>query len=296
MARKAVIERDELIETANRMAAEGKQVTALSLLEALGGGSLTTIYKYLAEWEAARPKTAPASGGAEVPDNVQNAFMQTWRVATMEAARETQAAKEKAAEEVKAAQGKFEGALEGIQKLEAQAEQDTAQIEELKARVAELEQSVSQLSNDNAASRATAEQLRHQVKSQQTELDRLHKDFEQDRQAHREQMEKLNADHASAQNKASEQIERLHMDLTEALKKLEQSERDRLEAKIKLEQSQQQAQAAEQNRELANKEREASGKEAAALKGQVEALTAQNSQLLATLASQAQEKRKGKTD
>lgn len=183
MARRAVIDRDELFETANRLAAEGKDVTALALLNALGGGSLTTIYKYLAEWETGRPKTAPAAGGAEIPDAVQNAFMSTWRVATMEAARETAAVKEKAAEDVKAAHKQFEGALEAIQKLEAESENDAAQIETLKQRVSELEPALTAAGNDNAALKATAEQLQQQVKSQQSELDRLHKGIETAQQA-----------------------------------------------------------------------------------------------------------------
>lgn len=271
MARRAVIDRDELIETANTMAAEGRPVTALALLEALGGGSLTTIYKYLSEWEAARPKSAPAGGATELPDNVQNAFMSTWRVATMEAARETAAAKEKAAEEVKAAQSKFDEALQGIQRLEAQTEQDSTLIETLKARVAELEQLVSNLSNDNAGLKATAEQLRHQVKSQQ-------------------------ADHATAQNKATEQLERLRGEASELQKKSEQLERDRQAAQLKLEQADKLAQASELSREQANKERETAVKEAAELKGQAEAMKAQNTQLLAALAEprQSQEKPKGK--
>ena len=47
MARRQPIAPDELFETANRLKAEGKEVTALALLDALGGGSLSTIYKHL---------------------------------------------------------------------------------------------------------------------------------------------------------------------------------------------------------------------------------------------------------
>jgi len=181
MARRAVIDRRELFETASTMAAEGKDVTALALLTALGGGSLTTIYKYLAEWEAARPKLASLSGMPEVPDVVQNAFVSTWRVATMEAARETVAVKEKAAEDLKAAQKQFDGALEAIQKLEVESEQDAAQIEALKLRVSELEAALAVVGNDNSVLKATTEQLREQVKAQQLELERLHKGIQDDR-------------------------------------------------------------------------------------------------------------------
>lgn len=294
MARRAVVERDELMETANRLAAEGKPVTALSLKEALGGGSFNTIYKYLGEWESSRPKSAP-SGNTEMPESVLAAFMSTWRVASMEAARETAAVREKSAEEIKAAQGKFTEALEAIQKLEAQSEEDNAEIEALKAKVQELEQTVGQLSNDNAAVKATSEQLRHQVKSQQAELDRLHKDVDKERAAYREQMEKMNSDHALAQNRATEQIEKLHKERDGLTAKVEQVERDRQAAQLKQEQSQKLAQEADKNRETAIKEREAAIKEAAELRGQSEALKVQNGQLLATLAERpSQEKRKGK--
>src|SRR5208282_2370127 len=110
MARRAVIEREELFRAANDMAADGKPVTALTLLEALGGGSYRTIYKYLKDWEQTREKTTPAATSADVPESVQNAVLSTWRVATMEAAKEVTAVKEKAAEEVKAAQTKLDEA------------------------------------------------------------------------------------------------------------------------------------------------------------------------------------------
>ncbi|OQR42415.1 hypothetical protein BW261_25900, partial [Klebsiella aerogenes] len=61
MARRAVIEREELFDAANTLAADGKPVTALALKDILGGGSFNTIYKYLAEWETSRPKNAPVT-------------------------------------------------------------------------------------------------------------------------------------------------------------------------------------------------------------------------------------------
>lgn len=281
MARRPQIERDELFEVANQMAAEGKPVTALTLLDGLGGGSLRTIYKYLAEWEASRPKKGAAvTNTAEIPDAVQNAFASTWRVAALEASREVLAAKEKAAEDVKAAQNKFDEALEAIQKLETDSERDNAQIEELKARVAELDQQVSDLNKENAAGKATAEQLRHQVKAQQSELDRLHNNHEQDRQAHKEQLAQLSSDHAAAQNKATEQIQSLHKEKSEIQMKAEQTERERQAAEIKLEQAEKQAKAAEQGRDQANQEREKASQEAAQLRGTVEAQAAQIDRLM----------------
>jgi hypothetical protein len=181
MARRAVIDREELFKAADTLAADGKAVTALALVSKLGGGSLTTIYKYLADWEAERPKTTSPAVAGDIPDAVQTAFMSTWRVASMEAARETAVIKEKAAEEVRAANRKFDEALEGIQRLEVQGDQDAATIESLKKQIAELEEQLSKARSENAANHATAEQLREQVKAQQGELDRLHASMEKER-------------------------------------------------------------------------------------------------------------------
>lgn len=281
MARRAVIEREELFEAANKLAAEGKQVTALVLKDLLGGGSFNTIYKYLAEWESNRPKNAPVTNSAEIPEVVQSAFANTWRIAALEASREVMSVKEKAAEEVKVAQGQFEGALEAINRLESDSERDDAIIDELKAKVAELEQAVSSLSQEKAAANATAQQLRQQVKTQESQIDRLHNDHEQDRQAHKEQVEKLSSDHAAAQNKATEQIERLHKEKEEIQKKADEIERNRQAAQLKLEQAEKLTKAAEQARDQANSDREKVSQEAAQLKGQVEAQQKQIDRLMA---------------
>lgn len=294
MARRAVIEKEELFEVANSMVAEGKPVTALNLKDALGGGSLTTIYKYLADWESSRETVSASANGTEVPDAVQNAFLSTWRVAANEAAKQVAAVKEKAAEEVRAAQRKFEEALRAIQKLESDSEQDGVQIEILKSRIAELEQTVSQLSNDNAAARATAEQLRHQVKSQQTEIDRLHKDMERENNAHREQMERLNSEYSNAQAKSVEQIQGLHKEKDAVQHRAEQSDSQIQSMGIKIEHLEKEAQTAQQNLAHSATERDSAMKEASELRGQIAALKEQNAQLVTALAQLNQAPKKGK--
>ncbi len=162
MARRPVVDREELFEAANRLAAEGREVTALTLLNALGGGSLTTIYKHLSAWEAQRPAVVPA-GNSEIPPSVQAAFAGTWRAAQLEAAREIAAAKEKAQEEVQQAQKQFADAVAAIEKLEADSEADAQQIEQLKARTVELESQMHELKTENASLRSVGDELRQQV-------------------------------------------------------------------------------------------------------------------------------------
>lgn len=163
MARRPVVDREEVFEAANRLAAEGREVTALTLLDSLGGGSLTTIYKYLNAWNAERPAQTVASNN-EIPDSVQAALASTWRAATQEAAKEVAAAKEKAAEEVQQAQKQFTDALAVIEKLEAESEADGQQIEELKAQVSGLESELGKAKNESAALKAAADELRQQIK------------------------------------------------------------------------------------------------------------------------------------
>jgi hypothetical protein len=65
MPRRPVVDQEEVIQAADKLAADAKPVTALALLEALGGGSLTTVYKHLAVWEARRPATPKSNGGSK---------------------------------------------------------------------------------------------------------------------------------------------------------------------------------------------------------------------------------------
>ena len=172
--RRAIVDRDEFFEVADRLTSEGKEIAALSMLNALGGGSFTTIYRYLSDWLASQPKASADNKGA-IPDAVQNAFASAWRVAALEAAREIAAAKEKAAEEVHSAQKQFQEALQAIERLESETEADASRIAALEKKVQELEAALQKSGNENAALNATAEQLRQQVKSQETELARVHK-------------------------------------------------------------------------------------------------------------------------
>ena len=97
------------------IAAEGDEVTALTLLSGLGGGSLTTIYKHMIAWRKAREQDAAPANSQVIPDAVQTSFATAltaaWRGRLVgEATKEVTAAKEKAAEEVQAANKQFQEA------------------------------------------------------------------------------------------------------------------------------------------------------------------------------------------
>lgn len=283
MARRPVVDREELFEAASRLESEGKPVTALALLEALGGGSLTTIYKYLAEWEASRPTAVATLADNEMPQGVMAAFAATWKVAAQEAARQVTAAKEKAAEEVKAAQQQFASALEAIDKLEKESEADSQTIETLKARVAELDGMLVKFQNDAAAFKATAEELRRQVKSQEAELERVHADLDKQRTKHEQEIERITQAMELANQKATEQIESLKNTLSTAKGKTDQLERELAEAQSKREEAQRQLEKTEASSKVDRAERDTALKEAAELRGQLNGLKTQNTELLAKI-------------
>ena len=170
MARNIHIDRDEVIETANRLEAEGKEVTALTMLSALGRGSLTTIYKHLDAWRETKPVRSPVVQ-ADQPEPVKTAFATAWRVAAEEAARETTVIREKAAEEVKGALRQFHGALEALAKVEADREADGEAMEGLHGIIAEQKAQIGKLESEVAAANARADELRDQLKSLQADRD-----------------------------------------------------------------------------------------------------------------------------
>ncbi len=170
MARTVGIDRDEVFETAKRLEAEGKEVTALAMLAALGRGSLTTIYKYLEAWKDSKPVKTPMVQ-VEQPEPVKTAFATAWRVAAEEAARETMVIRDKAAEEMNAALRQFHGALEAIAKLEAEREADADVIEGLQQIAAEQKAENAKLETEAATERARADELRDQLKALQSDRD-----------------------------------------------------------------------------------------------------------------------------
>ncbi len=102
MTRRPGVTKQEVFDAANRLKIMGKPVTALQVLTLLGGGSLTTIYKHLYEWETqSRPAPMSAAGDElrhgqlaskaaesyEPPESLMNAFHDIWKLAVQEAER-----------------------------------------------------------------------------------------------------------------------------------------------------------------------------------------------------------------
>jgi uncharacterized coiled-coil DUF342 family protein len=178
MGRKAFFTQEQVFDTADGLIAQGKEVSAKSLLDALGGGSLTTIYRHLSAWQESRPATSNSPAPLVIPDVVQTAFVNAWRVATTQAAQEVSAVRDKAGEEVRTARKQFQEALEQIERLEAESEEDSARIDSLTKQLSELENKLHSLHSELAGEKATVRQLRDQLMSQDVDIARVAKEKE----------------------------------------------------------------------------------------------------------------------
>lgn len=176
MGRKAFFTEEQVFAAADTLAATGKEVSASALLNALGGGSLTTIYKHLDVWKQTRPALVAPVVAMDLPEPVQIAFVAAWKVAASEAAREVSAVRDKAAEDVKVAARQFEEALEQIRRLEAESESDAVEIEELKAKLAEAEALVRAAQSESVGQAAAVEQLKAQLVRLERDLERESKE------------------------------------------------------------------------------------------------------------------------
>ncbi|MFA5911301.1 MAG: DNA-binding protein [Vicinamibacterales bacterium] len=291
MARRHPIDPDELFETANRLVAEGKDVTATTLLDALGGGSLRTIYKYLEQWKDKAP-IVPVKKAVDIPDRVQASFAMAWRMATDEAAIEIEAVKQKAAEDVAAAINRFQEALNAAERLEREAQEAAETIDGLKSQMVTLTEEVTSLSATGARYKATAEQLEQQVKAQGQELERMHKERAEEREEHAQQITKLEEGAAQSAKRYQQEIDSLRAVLDEARGKITEVEKQRDEAKTSISDSQKQLEKAEAAAKADRAERDAAIKEAAELKGLSGSLKEQNAALMAKLNSDEKSEKK----
>lgn len=291
MGRKALYSEEEVFQAADKLAGEGKEVSAMALLGALGGGSLTTIYKHLDAWRESRPAAGNSSVPVEIPESVQGAFGAAWRAAVSEAGREIARVREKATEEIKAAQKQFQEAKTSIERLEAESEVDNGKIEELTAKIQELESSFRKTENERAALAATVEQQVQRIKTVESELDRVHQEGKAERARHQTEVERLRNEFEGERKRLQEELSRSNksmeaskIEMEELREALGEAQRAGERSELGKSEAEKQAEKTEKQLESAQKERDAAVKEAAQLSGQVGAIKSQNAELLSRLA------------
>lgn len=199
MGRTAAHTQEQVFEAADKLAANGQEVTPNALRDLLGRGSYSTFVRQIDLWQRAR-QAAPAPVILEMPESVKVAFSQCWQAAAGEAGKEIAAIREKADAEIKGTKRRLDEAIAAIEQLEGEAEADTARMETVEAALATERMTSQQATTDavarEAALSATVDQMREQIEAQQAELGRVHVEVEAARGQHGAEITRLTADFA----------------------------------------------------------------------------------------------------
>lgn len=174
MARQ-IVTQQAVTEAAEALILEGAEPSIVAVQARIGGGSYSTVKKFLDVWKQQRAEAATAAPDtpAEVQAKGQEFARIVWALASREAQAEAQQAKDEAQAEVAAVRGELAEATNEIARLEgveasqaATIDQQSAKLREVELalaeaqtqarRVAELEKSLADLRGELDASRKDA--------------------------------------------------------------------------------------------------------------------------------------------
>ena len=233
MGRNAAHSQEQIFDAADKLAANGQEVTPNALRDVLGRGSYSTFVKHIDAWQQAR-QAAPAPVILEMPESVKAAFAQCWQAAASEAGKEIAAIREKADAEIKATKRRLDEAIAAIEQLEGEAEADTARLETAEAALAANRAAAQQAATEAAAREAglsaTADQMRQQIDAQQAELARVHGEAEAARNQQTAEIARLTADfsrhlveQSAALQSSQADADRLRGQLADTVQKLDEA-------------------------------------------------------------------------
>lgn len=210
MGRSAVHTQEQVFEAADKLVANGQEVTPNALRALLDRGSYSTFVKHIDAWQMAR-QVAPVPVMLDMPGSVKAAFAQCWQAAASEAGKEIAAIRDQAEADITAAKRRLDDAITAIEQLEGEAEVDGARFEIAEASLAR-ERAAAQLAATEAAARtaalsATTDQMRQQIAAQQAEQARTHVADEATRRQHAAEITRLTADFSRQLAEAGEKLD-----------------------------------------------------------------------------------------
>lgn len=158
---KAIVTQERVFEVAQALADKGTEPTILTVQEAIGGGSYTTVKRFLDQWRAAAPKQRRPA--AELPEGAVDRLMalgrEFWGLLEDQAAAQVESIRTSARDEIAVIQAQLDDAERAIAKLEAEREQLEQRLAEgLAANAAQQRETQAQRERAIAAE-AKAEQL-----------------------------------------------------------------------------------------------------------------------------------------
>jgi len=200
----AIVTRDMVFEAANRLAASGQKVTARSLLEDIGGGSLKTVHNFYREWRqellAERHAQISIKEAVAIPENIRETaqgyldkiripfdqmLATLWQEALSRAQAELEEAKAAAAKQIEEAQAERDEILSDLEKLmgekkelEKEAQELRSQVEVLKPLEQEVAVQKERIQQQGVLQEQLKEQYEKQLQDGARERDRLAADLD----------------------------------------------------------------------------------------------------------------------
>jgi hypothetical protein len=136
-----IITEELVFSTADTMTTEGTDPSIVTVQGRIGGGSFTTVKRFLDQWRAARAAGAVAT--LDIPPEVdakgKEFVLATWSLAKHVANKEALAAKEAAAVEVSAVRAEIVQALEEVARLEGNEAQLRETVSSQESKIREME-------------------------------------------------------------------------------------------------------------------------------------------------------------
>lgn len=141
---KAVVTQDNVAAIAEDLLARGEDPTLLKVQEALGGGSYSTVKRYLDAWRAQREQSPVVELPPEVASKALVMIQTLWSVAVAQADQRVAQVQAAAQQQIAQAQAELAQAEALIQRQEGEIETVTQQLADARQAVTRLEQAAAQ--------------------------------------------------------------------------------------------------------------------------------------------------------
>ncbi len=183
MAR-AVVTQERVFEVAQALVEQGTTPTILNVQDGIGGGSYTTVKRYLDQWREAAPKQRRP---VELPEAAVAKLMslgrEFWALLDEQAGQQVEAIRAATGEEIAAIQAQLDQAEQAIARLEAERDQAESRAVEQEQAHREAVQAHQAQTERVAAAEAKAGELAERVADLKGELNLAHAQHAAEREA-----------------------------------------------------------------------------------------------------------------
>jgi len=181
---KALVTQERVFEVAQGLVEQGIAPTILNVQDGIGGGSYTTVKRYLDQWREAAPKQRRP---VELPEAAVAKLMslgrEFWALLDEQAGQQVEAIRAATGEEVAAIQAQLDQAEQAIARLEAERDQAESRAVEQEQAHREAVQAHQAQTERVAAAEAKAGELAERVADLKGELQLAHAQHAAEREA-----------------------------------------------------------------------------------------------------------------